>query len=100
MSVVSLDLLKSIVVFLDWCEKDDIINNIGINGILLNEKEKKEITTHWKKYTKNTKIITRSIIIYYVNGKIHRDDGPAVTWRDASRVEWWRNDIRTRVENM
>ncbi len=99
MAKLSIDLLKSIVIFLDWCDRDVVINNIGISGVLLNEKEKRAIDVCWKKHTKLTRFISDMVTIYYVNGKIHRSDGPAIIWHEKHESEWWQNNIRIRVEN-
>jgi hypothetical protein len=29
---------------------------------------------------------------WYLNGKIHREDGPAVEWADGSRQWWYRGE--------
>ncbi len=38
------------------------------------------------------KISEFGTIRYYWNGKLHREDGPAVEWDDGSK-EWWIQDI-------
>ena len=39
---------------------------------------------------KNGIIINKETVTYYKNGKIHREDGPAVEYRDGTK-EWWLN---------
>ena len=34
---------------------------------------------------------------WYLNGKCHRTDGPAVEWSSGSK-EWWLNDKRHRID--
>jgi hypothetical protein len=34
---------------------------------------------------------------WFLNGKLHREDGPAVEWADGSR-SWWLNDQRHRTD--
>jgi hypothetical protein len=31
-----------------------------------------------------------NVIRYYLNGQLHREDGPAVIWADGGK-EWWYN---------
>jgi hypothetical protein len=35
--------------------------------------------------------------LWRLNGKCHREDGPAIEWHDGSK-EWWVNGIRHRVD--
>jgi hypothetical protein len=34
---------------------------------------------------------------WYINGKKHREDGPAVEWADSSK-EWWVNGVKLTKE--
>lgn len=43
-----------------------------------------------------TRIISTSIK-HYVNGQLHRDDGPAVESANGSK-EWWKNGKRSRID--
>ena len=36
---------------------------------------------------------------WYINGKLHRADGPAIEYSDG-RIEWWINDKFKRSEKM
>jgi hypothetical protein len=35
---------------------------------------------------------------WYLNGKLHREDGPAVEWADGTKT-WYLNDIRYTKQN-
>ena len=36
---------------------------------------------------------------WYLNGKRHREDGPAVEWADGTK-EWWLNDVKLKVRTL
>lgn len=93
--MISLDTLKHIVSFLDWtCDMEtcDTITRI----FKLNQNEKIMIKDYWHTCTKFVVEQNGISIIRYVNGKLHCDDGPAIeTWEFK---EWWKNDLRHRVD--
>ena len=46
---------------------------------------------------KNGIIINKETVTYYKNGKIHREDGPAIEWRNGNR-HWYLNDCLHRTD--
>ena len=58
----------------------------------------------FKRYIKNDPSQIREIDFYYdgekhwwLNGKRHREDGPAIEWADGTK-EWWLKNIQFRSE--
>jgi len=57
----------------------------------------------FKRYIKNDPFLKKEIDFYdgdktwYLNGIIHREDGPAIEWGDGSK-SWWLNGKRHRED--
>jgi hypothetical protein len=43
------------------------------------------------------KVNTNGIKFWYLNGKFHREDGPAIEWSDGTK-SWWLNGNRHRED--
>ena len=51
-----------------------------------------------KRHSKYTGIVTvENCKMWYVDGKLHREDGPALIYLDGD-VEWWFNDYQLPFE--
>jgi len=58
----------------------------------------------FKRYIKNDPFLKKEILFYssgakswFLNGKLHREDGPACEWGDGSKC-WWLNGERHRED--
>ena len=51
--------------------------------------------TDYIKY--EVKVYTNGHKEWYINGKLHREDGPAVEWNDGTK-SWWLNNKRHRED--
>ena len=61
-------------------------------------------TIRFKRYIRNNPLQCKDLHFYYdgekhwwLNGKRHREDGPAIEWADGTK-EWWLKNIQFRSE--
>jgi len=47
---------------------------------------------------KNGKLIINEVICYYLNGKLHREDGPAVECISSGGRYWYQNGLCHRLD--
>lgn len=82
--MISIDLLKHIISFLDWTSDFDTVKILFV-CFKFSDDEKEHTINYWKKYTKFDVNKCCCSILYSVNGKRHRTDGPAVITLDFDR---------------
>lgn len=94
MTNIPLDTLKHIISFLDWTCNFRTFNHT-MRILKLTDNEIAQILEYWKKHTR-FEITTHTYVKrYLVNGKIHREDGPASEWLNT--YEWWLADQLHRI---
>lgn len=82
---MNVDVFSVIVSYLDIVQDYDAIEAVLDS---YTDKEYDIIMKFWKKHSCFETIEENNKIKYYINGVLHRDDGPAM--ESKKRIEWWR----------